>query len=184
MLTTLWLSQLSIGLAGPEISTHLRQERTLMSSPNRLVAFEQQPPIRSTAKQAISTVYNPAARQQELGACEGGGAWCGMHTWGSRLWQWLGWSQREPTYRWQEKEEGDAYELEQDDRGLGGGVVKRRLREATIPHIIHQVLTLAVSTGSGSCFLLHGMLYLFKVFGTVEDAQGVGRSSANLVCNV
>ncbi|CAL8464106.1 g3641 [Coccomyxa elongata] len=53
------------------------------------------------------------------------------------MWQWLAGSRRGPLYRWQERAEEET--LGRDDRGSSGGARKRRLREATIPHIIHQV---------------------------------------------
>lgn len=167
-MTILWLSQLSMGLAGPGMGTHLRQNGTLMSASNRLVAFEQQSPIKSTAKQAVSTLYNLGARtelaEQELSACNGGATWCSLRTWGSRMWQWLAGNQRAPMYRWQERGKEEAHELEQDDKGSDVDARKRRLREATIPHIIHQVLTLACCTGPGIFLLFQGMLCLLLAF--------------------
>ena len=156
VMTIVWLNQLSTGLAGPGVGTNVGQKGTLMSASNRLAAVEQQPPIKTTAMQAVSTSYHLGARtglaEQELRACRGGVAWCSLQTWGSRMWQWLGGGQRGPMYRWQERgPEEHTHGPERDGRGSDGVARMRRLREATIPHIIHQVLTLAHSTGPGIC---------------------------------
>ncbi len=158
VMTFLWLSQRTTGLAGTGMGSHLRQQRML-------AAIEQQPAVKSPVKQTVSTGARTGLAEQGLSASKGGGAWCGLHTWGSRLWQWLGGSRRGPLYRWQEREEEDVHGLERDDTGSGLGARKRRLREATIPHIIHQVLIFACSTGSGICLLFHGVLCLLLAFG-------------------
>ena len=80
--------------------------------------------------------------QQPSTACELGGLWSSMCIWRSWIWRLLMGGQRQPTYRWQEREDEGLEGVEWDDSASGRHVRKRGLKEITIPHIIHQVLLL------------------------------------------
>ncbi len=96
---------------------------------------------RLVAQQPLATTAE--VERQSVTACDVGSSWASLCIWRSWMWSWLVGSRPRPTYRWQETGSEESGELVWDDRGSGEGMRKRRLKEITIPHIIHQVCIMA-----------------------------------------